>query len=129
MHSPDDLPSRRAVIEHYRATENAKAALAQLEKLVLIQPLDAAAQTALSELLLCAGRAEEALLAADCAAATAKTPPSQAAAHVAAARALAKLGRTDEARERLAEALRVSPSHADAQKALEGLDSRPGGER
>ena len=96
---------------------------------MLIQPLEAGAQRARSELLLGAGRAEEALLAADCAAATSKTPPSQAAAHVAAARALIKLGRNDEARERLAEALRVAPGHAGAQKALEGLDSRPSGER
>jgi cellulose synthase operon protein C len=127
-HAPDDLKSRREVIDYHKATGNAKRALAQLDQYVLIQPFDDAVHGKRSDLLLAEGAPEEALFAAELAVATAKEPPKKASAHVAAARALLRLGRRDEARERVAEALRISPRHGAATAMLGELDSRPAGD-
>jgi tetratricopeptide (TPR) repeat protein len=127
-HAPDDLKSRREVIDFKRAAGDWKGALAQLDKYVLIDPFQDVIHRYRSEILLGEGRADEALLAADVALAAAKEPPAKAAAQVAAALALVKLGRKDEARTRVDEALRIAPRHAGASRLLGELDSRPAGD-
>jgi tetratricopeptide (TPR) repeat protein len=137
-HSPDDLDARRQVIAHKKATGDLKGALAELDKYVLINPFEDTVHGRRSEILLSLGAAEEALAAADLALDCARTqqpgpgmkpaPARQANALVAAAKALLKLGRTEEARARLDEALRISPRHGGATALMGELDSRPASE-
>jgi tetratricopeptide (TPR) repeat protein len=124
-HSPEDLESRRAVIEAKRASDDRQGALAHLDQYVLVHPLDDEIHLMRAGILLDLGRHEDALLAAECAGETAGTPAAKAAAGVAAARALIGLGRKEDARMRLEEALRAAPQHAAARELLEGLDTKP----
>jgi tetratricopeptide (TPR) repeat protein len=126
-HSPEDLVARKAVIEAKRAAGDQKAALAHLDQYVMTQPLEDAIHVQRSEALLSLSRAEESLLAADCAVETASAAAGKAAAQVAAAKALVALGKKDEARARLEEALRQAPQNAAAKAMLAGLDSLPSG--
>jgi tetratricopeptide (TPR) repeat protein len=131
-HSPEDLASRKAVIEVRRATGDAKGALAHLDQFVLVHPLDGAIHVARCEVLLGLARPDDALLAADCAfeianTATPQSPsgsmPGKAAALVAAAQALIVLDRKADARARVEDALRFVPEHPAAKKLLAELDS------
>lgn len=128
-HAPEDLVSRRAIIDHRLATADWKAALAHLDRYVLIQPLEDRIHQMRAEILLANGSPADALLAADCAVETSKTAPAKASAHVTAAMALLKLDKKDEARARLEEALRIFPGHGAATKAMGDLASRPSGEK
>jgi tetratricopeptide (TPR) repeat protein len=127
--SPEDLASRKAVIEAKRVAGDKKAALAHLDQFIYVQPLEAEMHLLRSEILLDFSRAEESLLAAECGIETAGTPVSKASANVAAARALIKLGRKDEARARVTDALQAAPEHAGAKKLLAELDSLSSGEK
>jgi hypothetical protein len=127
--APDDLTVRRAVIDQKRATGDKPALLAHLQSYIMTNPLDDAIHLMRSELLLDLANPTEALLAADCAVATATVAGSKASAHVAAARALAALDRIDEARSRLEEAIHIMPKHAAAEALRKELDSRASGDR
>jgi len=118
-HSPEDLTSRRAVIDARRAAGEGEQALAHLERFILVYPLDDAFHRMRAELQLEGAKFEECLLSADCAVATAKAPVAVADGHVLAARALLKLGRKVEALGRANDALAAAPQHAAA-KSLVG---------
>ncbi len=118
---PEDLQSRRAVLDYYRAKENDDSALAHLEKWVLIDPLDSGIHLQRGEIYRKRNQLDAAALAAQCAIDTAKQPGAEADARVLYAEVLVKQDRPKDARFQLEAALKVAPQHEKAREALDKL--------